>query len=402
MPYNATTGFVVLPVGTRRADKNNEQESQCFTTLTHRERAMRLLCVEDETSLREDIAEYLRLKSYEVDEAETGEDAVERLQSREYDLVLCDIKMPRMDGYELLRQVRSDNHHIKTPFIFLSALSERDDRIRAHDTGCDGYLTKPIDFSVLDATLRSAIGRQRARDFENNSRMECAQRHIMAAIDDALSGPVSDAALAVQHLRDTLPLLTPQAFDNHLIHLQRDLCAHMNQLHTFYSVMQLQLDALQLIPEDKAFADIVRDAMEECHFYYPSAPVRTEALPQLGPTVRADMRMLQRALGGLIAMVPRARPLADVVQCIRAGSNARITVSDQDGMEEDVDFMKVDSTANLAALSTVTRQRLIAIAYAIQVAEAHGGSLEIKLWPNDQFAARFVLPQPDEVLSALH
>ena len=62
---------------------------------------MRLLCVEDEVSLREDIAEFLRMKSYDVDEASNGQEAIDQLNRNRYDLVLCDIKMPNMDGYDL-------------------------------------------------------------------------------------------------------------------------------------------------------------------------------------------------------------------------------------------------------------------------------------------------------------
>src|SRR5688572_19170492 len=106
---------------------------------------MRLLCVEDEPALREDIAEFLRLQSYEVDEAASGEEALRRLSTGHYDLILCDIKMPRMDGYELLRHVRTENALVTTPFLFLSALDERDNKLQAFETGCDGYLTKPVD-----------------------------------------------------------------------------------------------------------------------------------------------------------------------------------------------------------------------------------------------------------------
>ncbi len=59
-------------------------------------------------------------------------------------------------------------------------------------------------------------------------------------------------------------------------------------------------------------------------------------------------------------------------------------------------YMLVDATTNLVTLSSVTRSRLIAISYAMQVAQAHNGWLEIKLWPNDDFAARLQLPQVDE------
>ena len=356
---------------------------------------MRLLCVEDEASLREDIAEYLRMKSYEVDEAETGEDAINRLHEGQYDLVLCDIKMPKMDGYELLRQVRSENNHIKTPFIFLSALNERDDRIRAHESGCDGFLTKPIDFSVLDATLRSHIERQRARDFQDANMVECGRRHIMSAIDDALNGPIADAVLTIRHLRETLPVLTPTALDTYLKQTEEDVFGHALKLHQFHNALQLQLSKPQLIIEEKSFNAMMDDAMQECQYLFPATP--TSYKPSVTNAVlRGDTRMLQRAISGLVAHVPHKRSSDEVVFCDVSQGQAVISICDLPDMRADEGYMLVDATTNLVTLSSVTRSRLIAISYAMQVAQAHNGWLEIKLWPNDDFAARLQLPQVDE------
>jgi DNA-binding response OmpR family regulator len=356
---------------------------------------MRLLCVEDEVSLREDIAEYLRMKSYEVDEAETGEDAIHRLHDKHYDLVLCDIKMPKMDGYELLRQVRSENQHVKTPFVFLSALGERDDRIRAHEIGCDGFLTKPIDFSVLDATLRAHIERQRARDFQDASMIECGRRHIMTAIDDALNGPITNAAVTIQHLRDTLPTLTPSALDSYLKQAEEDIFGHALKLHMFHSAVQLQLSQSQLEIEDKLFNMLLSEAMQECKYLFPASPIRYIPAPS-NPVVRCDARMLQRAISGLLSAIPHACDTHEVVFCDVSQGHCVLSICDVPQMHEDEGFMRVDPMTDLAALSIVTRQRLVVIAYAIQVAQAHNGWLEIKLWPQGEFAARFQLPQREE------
>lgn len=356
---------------------------------------MRLLCVEDEASLREDIAEYLRMQSYEVDEAETGEEAINRLHDTHYDLVLCDIKMPRMDGYELLRQVRSENQHIKTPFVFLSALGERDDRIRAHETGCDGFLTKPIDFSVLDATLRSHIERQRARDFQDATTIECGRRHIMAAIDDALNGPITNAALTIQHLRDTVPLLTPSALDNQLRQAEEDVFGHILKLHMFHSAVQLQLSQSQMEWGDRLFNMLLSEAMQECKYLFPASAIRYVPAAS-NPIIRCDARMLQRAISGLLSAIPHPYGTDEVVDCEVSQGHCALSICDLPQMRGEEGFMRVDPMTDLAALSPVTRQRLVVIAYAIQVAQAHNGWLEIKLWPQGEFAARFQLPQIDE------
>jgi DNA-binding response OmpR family regulator len=354
---------------------------------------MRLLCVEDEAALRGDIVEYLRMHAYEVDEADSGEAAIAQLNSNRYDLVLCDIKMPNMDGYELLRQVRSENHMATTPFLFLSALNERDDKIRAHNTGCDGYLTKPIDFALLDATLKSHIERQRQRDFIYFTTQDSLQRHVMAAIDDALNGPMMNASIVISHLRETLPTLTPSALNEHLQRVQGNVHAHAVDLHMLHSAIMMQVSPVAMLPEMMLTEDLIRLSVAECHYQNPEAPMRYKASPPTGNVITGDMRMLQRALAGLMVLMPHAVDSCDVVSARHEADAVTLTICDHPAMQGDDDFVAIDASTNLIALSRVTRQRLVPLCYAMQVAHAHGGRLELMLWPDDLLAVRFVLPK---------
>lgn len=117
----------------------------------------RVLCVEDETDLRSDICEELVSAGYEVVEAGTGQEALALLQENHFDLVLCDITMPRMSGLELLRQVRREPGLADLPFIFLTALAGRQDIIAGKEAGVDDYLTKPIDFDLMLITVAARL-----------------------------------------------------------------------------------------------------------------------------------------------------------------------------------------------------------------------------------------------------
>lgn len=356
---------------------------------------MRLLCVEDEIALRGDISEYLRMHHYEVDEADCGEAAIEQLNKNHYDLVLCDIKMPRMDGYELLKQVRRENHLTSTPFLFLSALNERDDKIHAHTYGCDGFLTKPIDFAVLDATLRAYIERQRQRDFINHTIQDSMQRHVLTALEDALSGPMANANVILNHLRTTLPTLTPCALDEHLQRAQKSLNAHAVDLHLLHSALAMQISKPCPAHEEMLVEDLIQRAVEECLQQRVDARIRYKASPPTGLMVCGDLRALQRAVAGIMAMMPLAFDSADVVRYSHEGHDVHIMLCDHPGMYESLDdFVAIDAATNLIALSPVTRQRVIALSYALQVAYAHKGRLELKLWSDDALALRFILPQP--------
>ncbi len=354
---------------------------------------MRVLCVEDEAGLREDIAEFLRMKAYQVDEAGSGMEAMLQLRKQHYDLVLCDIKMPNMDGYQLLREMRSKDTLMNTPFLFLTALTERDDVVKAHDIGCDAYLTKPIDFSVLDATVRSHIERQQLRDIINASTIQVAQRHMMAAIDDALTGPIAEAGVSIQQLRESAHVLPPAELDRQLIALQATINTHILDLHQFNYALELQ----SAIPEPRHDAvlaeDLIQLAMAECVYHCPSMPVRYKAMASHGVMIHGDRRMLQRMLAGLIAEIPGTHETKDIIAYAADRNEAILTLADDPAMLHDDDYMLIDATTNLVQLSEVTRQRVVALAYAVQVARAHQGQFSIMLWPDNKLAVRLALPQ---------
>ena len=115
-------------------------------------------CVEDEAQIREDIVEVLRGADHETVEASDGRDGLEALIQHRPDLVLCDVTMPNMDGYQLLTEIRQNHPELAaTPFIFLTALADRKDALAGMRVGADDYLTKPIDFDLLLATIDSRL-----------------------------------------------------------------------------------------------------------------------------------------------------------------------------------------------------------------------------------------------------
>ena len=119
---------------------------------------MRLLVVEDEHSLREDIARKLRLSGYEVDACADGEAALEALTAERYDLVLLDLNLPKVDGMQVLRSLRQ--HDLETCVLILSARSEISDKVEGLDAGANDYLAKPFHLAELEARIRSLTLRQ--------------------------------------------------------------------------------------------------------------------------------------------------------------------------------------------------------------------------------------------------
>ena len=119
---------------------------------------MRLLVVEDEHSLQEDIKKKLQHSGYEVDACGDGETASEYLAVEYYDLVLLDLTLPKIDGMTLLRNFREENQ--ETPVLILSARSETNDKVEGLDAGANDYLSKPFHLAELEARIRSLTRRQ--------------------------------------------------------------------------------------------------------------------------------------------------------------------------------------------------------------------------------------------------
>jgi Response regulators consisting of a CheY-like receiver domain and a winged-helix DNA-binding domain len=116
-----------------------------------------ILCIEDEDDLRTDIAEELESANYDVIQAANGSEALAVLRAKRPDLVLCDITMPGLGGYDVLKAMREKGELADVPFIFLTALADRNDVLVGKQAGADDYLVKPIDYEILLATVAARL-----------------------------------------------------------------------------------------------------------------------------------------------------------------------------------------------------------------------------------------------------
>lgn len=119
---------------------------------------MRVLVVEDERDLNNIITKYLKKNNFNVDNVFDGEEALDYLNSAEYDLVILDVMMPKINGYEVLKTMRKENND--TPVLMLTAKDGIDDKVKGLDLGADDYLIKPFDFDELSARIRAITRRK--------------------------------------------------------------------------------------------------------------------------------------------------------------------------------------------------------------------------------------------------
>lgn len=143
---------------------------------------MKLLIVEDERTMQGIIAKGLKKVGYAIDSAYDGEEALELFSINEYDLVVLDLNLPKVDGMEVLRQIRLRNQEVKV--LILSARSEVEQRIRGLDAGANDYLVKPFDFYELEARIRCLLRRNFVQQDtiiqHNNVKLDTARKMVFA------------------------------------------------------------------------------------------------------------------------------------------------------------------------------------------------------------------------------
>ena len=120
--------------------------------------AMRILIVEDEVRLAETLRQLMEDQRYQVDAVYDGSDGVDYGLTGQYDLIILDVMLPKVDGFQAARQLRAA--HVSTPILMLTARDEVSDKISGLDCGADDYMTKPFDSGELMARVRALTRRQ--------------------------------------------------------------------------------------------------------------------------------------------------------------------------------------------------------------------------------------------------
>ncbi len=126
---------------------------------------MKILVVDDEAKIREVIKEYAEFEGYEIDEANDGMEAISKSRENNYDIIVMDIMMPKLDGFSAIKEIKKIKN---VPVIMLSARSEEYDKLHGFDIGIDDYVVKPFSPKELMARINAIISRTKSSGTQNS------------------------------------------------------------------------------------------------------------------------------------------------------------------------------------------------------------------------------------------
>lgn len=208
----------------------------------------KILVIEDETLIRQSVSEILTYEGFEVLEAQNGERGIVAAFQHSPDLILCDIMMPVMDGYEVLYQLRNNTSTKLIPFIFMTALAERSDLRSGMELGSDDYITKPYTrdelLTAVNTQLRKSADKHEQTEVKLNELRKNIIRHLPHELRTPLNGILGFGELLMNYSEtvshEELPLIGKNIYES---------AVRLNRLtQNYLTYMQLELGSgIQLL-----------------------------------------------------------------------------------------------------------------------------------------------------------
>jgi two-component system sensor histidine kinase/response regulator len=363
-----------------------------------------LLVVDDESTNRDVLSRRLRRQGHTVVTADNGNDALAVMRETPFDLVLLDIMMPDMDGYEVLRRVKSDDRLRHIPVVMISAIDELQSVVRCIAAGAEDYLAKPFNPTLLQARIGACLEKKRSRDREtllfdelrrNYKRLQEAEK----LRDDFRNMIVHDLRTPLTAVIAGVDML---GWGSGLDDRQREMIAIvagggrtlLGMINDLLDVEKMEAGMMALRYENLSAAALVANAIAEIRSLAEASETSLVTVLEEGLGLFAgDANKLGRTLVNLIANAIRFTPRGTVT--ITAGrhdsQNVRFAVADTGrGIPPDAFERIFEKFGQLDATSRIGTG--LGLAFCKLAVEAHGGRIKVESTPGAGSTFSFTFP----------
>ena len=340
----------------------------------------RVLVVEDDEKSRRLMRDLLAVHGYQVSEAVEGEDALRQVAAEPPDVILSDVMMPKLDGIELCRRLKSDEKTAPIPVLLVTALHDRPDRLRGIASGATDFITKPVDTAEVLLRVRNAVRVKRLYDQRN------ALLHMRENLSDMIVHDLRNPLLAITlcarriEAQDSPPAVArlAESILEQVQFLERFVC-------DLLSVSRMEQGHLDLQRTAENMVELGRAALRNHQVLADAKHIRLDVVAPDGDCIaEVDKGLFERLLDNLISNAVKFAPNGTSVtlrvqQADDCGRTCRIQVEDEGpgiplGYREAIfDKFEIVKMKDSAAPQTG-----IGLALCRMVAEAHGARIFVE------------------------
>ena len=297
-----------------------------------------ILVVEDNLALLEGIRDLLEVSGYNALIAENAEEALKLLADNRPDLIVSDIMMPGMDGYQFYEEVRKRPELIEVPFIFLTARGEKRDIRKGKELGADDYITKPFEEEDLLVVVRAKLARRQAIERQMDARFSDLKRTILNTLSHEFRTPLTYVLNYSELLETEADEVSPEEFHTFMQGIRRG-AERLNRLvMDFIALIELETGEAETVYQlrRRRLSDVGPWLRVVGRGFEDAAPARNLAVvlevPDSLPDLMADEAFLADAIGRLLEnAIKFSGPMSQWIRLaasVEAGQ-LRIAVSDQ-------------------------------------------------------------------------
>ncbi|MFH0992436.1 MAG: response regulator [bacterium] len=215
-----------------------------------------LLIIDDDDAFRTTIANELEDEGYSVYQAADGREGIKHAQTHLPDVILCDIKMPEMDGFEVLGELQKDPTTAPISFIFLTAHSDQPTTRHGMALGADDYLAKPVSIEEVLAAIQSRIEKRRVLTQQAERKLDELRTSMSLSLPHEIRTPLSGIMGFAELLRDLPDKLTPKEINEMAVMILKSAKRLGNLMENFLAYSQLEI----LLADPKRVSGIPKDS----------------------------------------------------------------------------------------------------------------------------------------------
>jgi len=351
-----------------------------------------ILVVDDNQRNRNMLSRRLERQGYGVVTAQNGRVALEAVRAQPFDLVLLDIMMPDMDGYEVLQRLKCDELLRHIPVIMISALDELDSAVRCIELGAEDYLPKPFDPTILKARTRACLERKRSHDREDRFTKELQESNRRATVLEQMRDDLTN--MIVHDLRTPLTSLISglQTLEmvGDLNESQQEVMGIslsggytlLGMINDLLDISKMESGLLRLEYAEVTPTDLTGSALKQVEALANSKDLKLVALVEAGlPRLTADGDMLLRTLVNLLSNAVKFTPPRGVISVTArpgaGGQSIQWSVSDTgEGIPPNA-FDRIFEKFGQAEMRIAGRKQStgLGLTFCKLAVEAHGGRI---------------------------